>query len=307
MEAKPKIIDTAMSTITVAANNSRLKVVVGVLAVSVLLYIAYSHISSRPTTSTLLSNAAEIPADVERITTGSGILREMAVEEIPEHLLPESDLTSIKHTTGEGKGVEIQIEGTAENLHYREAVEVKRIGGEFEGDVLLLHGANFDANTWLSVGTLGQLAKLGYRTIAIDLPGYGGSQSVTYAGDPVTFLENVMKELNLNRPVLISPSMSGEYSLPLVLHRPELVRAFVAVAPVGTDKFSDDEYKNCQVPTLIVYGDQDTGIGLESLKHLENLPHKVIEKLVDAEHPAYISQPERWHQILYNFLKTVPK
>jgi len=61
-----------------------------------------------------------------------------------------------------------------------------------------------------------------------------------------------MKEVKLDRPVLICASMSGNYALPFVL-RPEAatcaqrLRGFVPIAPVGTSKFTQADYSGCSV------------------------------------------------------------
>lgn len=37
--------------------------------------------------------------------------------------------------------------------------------------ILLLHGRMFSSKTWLDLGTLHILAAIGFRTVAVDLPG----------------------------------------------------------------------------------------------------------------------------------------
>ena len=96
--------------------------------------------------------------------------------------------------------------------------------------------------------------------------------------------------------------MSGAFSLPLLMNRPDLFGAFVPVAPVYTAKFQSELYMRTRVPTLIVVGDLDTNLGVISLKNLKNLPlHKVLT-LPNSRHPAYLDQPDMWHDNLLQFL-----
>ena len=48
--------------------------------------------------------------------------------------------------------------------------------------------------------------------------------------------------------------------------------AFVPVAPVSTNKVTREEYESVSVPTLIVVGEKDTGLGRTSAKHLSQIP-----------------------------------
>ena len=76
--------------------------------------------------------------------------------------------------------------------------------------------------------------------------------------DKNKFLEDVIAALQLTAPVIISPSLSGSYSLPYLFSHPDklLKRAagYVPVAPISTDKYTAEQYKQLKVYILVKYG-----------------------------------------------------
>ena len=116
------------------------------------------------------------------------------------------------------------------NIHYLCA------GNKNAQPILFLHGASFTAQTWQDLGTLSFCAEQGYYAIAIDLPGFGQSSAMTM--DPGNFIKALLENLNCASPIIVSPSMSGQYSLPHVIQHPNLIRGLVAVAPVGIPSFA---------------------------------------------------------------------
>ena len=167
--------------------------------------------------------------------------------------------------------------------------------------ILFLHGASFSAQTWQDLGTLTLLAEQGYRAVAVDLPGFG--QSGRISGQPQDFLIELMECLNFSRPVLVSPSMSGHFSLPLVVQHPEKLSGFVAVAPVGIPSF-EQQLKGIELPTLAIWGSNDQIVLVtqaERLCHLMLNAHKVI--LENAGHACYMRATVEFHQHLLKFVE----
>ena len=86
-----------------------------------------------------------------------------------------------------------------------------------------------------SGATIGEVAPVlaarGYRTFAIDAPGFGGSDLLPperYRIDPILELvTGVVKELGLERPVLMGHSWGGAVMLAAAARAPEAVRALV--------------------------------------------------------------------------------
>nr|XP_040058670.1 protein ABHD14B [Gasterosteus aculeatus aculeatus] len=201
----------------------------------------------------------------------------------------------------------VHVEGCKAPLFYRQSEPTQ---GEARLSVLLLHGIRFSSENWLNIGTLETLAKAGCRAVAIDLPGLGRSGSAEAPAAvgqlaPAGFLREVCERLSLSPVVVISPSLSGMYSLPFVLQHPALVRAYVPVAPICTENFTAEQYRGVKVPSLIVYGDQDTQLAERSLNNLRNLANHSVVVMKGAGHPCYLDDPDTWHRALTGFLDTL--
>lgn len=81
------------------------------------------------------------------------------------------------------------------------------------------------------------------------------------------------------------------------------IRGFVPVAPVQTSNYAEFFSNEMQIPTMIVYGEKDTGLGTQSYNYLKMIKTSTKPQILkDANHPAYLDQPEEWHTLLYNFL-----
>lgn len=188
-------------------------------------------------------------------------------------------------------------------LHGSAHLHILAAGGREAPPVLLLHGRSFDASTWQELGTLDLLAAAGYRAVALDLPGYGASDNVRFS--PNAFLAEVMPALEVERPVVVAPSLSGRFGFALVHRHPTLVSGFVPIAPVGADEYGA-RLKYNQVRTLILWGENDPLFPVEMGEVLAQVvPESRLAVLPDAGHACYLDQPELFHRELFGFLKEV--
>ena len=173
-------------------------------------------------------------------------------------------------------------------------------GPENGRPVVLLHGASFQARTWQEIGTLEALAAAGYRARAIDLPGFG--QSPRASVDTDRWLAELLDALELERPVVVSPSMSGRFALPLVTRDPQRLAGFVAVAPVALAQHKE-RLPDITIPVLAIWGEHDDIVPHAQQDLLvRSVPdaRKVI--IAGAGHAPYMQDAATFHAALIAFL-----
>jgi abhydrolase domain-containing protein 14 len=197
-------------------------------------------------------------------------------------------------------------EPQSKSISFRGATLRMLVDGPVGGrTVLLLHGARFDSGTWLEIGTYQKLAAAGFRVLGLDLPGFGRSEAVDVPREEL--LAELLPALDVDAPVLVAPSMSGGFALPLLIHHPDAVSGFVAVAPAGVPDY-EPELDAIRVPTLIIWGEKDTVIPVSIGERMERkINGSRLIVLEGASHPCYLDRPDEFHQALLDFLKGLRK
>eukprot|EP00485_Elphidium_margaritaceum_P010794 CAMPEP_0202689420 /NCGR_PEP_ID=MMETSP1385-20130828/4686_1 /ASSEMBLY_ACC=CAM_ASM_000861 /TAXON_ID=933848 /ORGANISM="Elphidium margaritaceum" /LENGTH=393 /DNA_ID=CAMNT_0049344551 /DNA_START=36 /DNA_END=1217 /DNA_ORIENTATION=+ len=203
----------------------------------------------------------------------------------------------------------VTIDGVGD-VFYRYS-EPRGLGRHVQPDVLLLHGAKYASQTWKGLGTLQILGYYGYRTYAVDLPGYKLSKKATppnYGNDGfIDFMTQLIDKLRLSKVVIIAPSMSGKFALPVLLQAAEQcdLRGFIAISPETTNRYSRQQYQAVEVPVLMLYGERDkTESKEETLYWMGNIPDTRSVMIAKAEHAAFVGNPEDFHMEILRFLSS---
>lgn len=187
-------------------------------------------------------------------------------------------------------------------LEFQDTVLCYRAAGTSHAPpVLFLHGAAFSSRTWEELGTLELIARQGWYAVALDLPGFGNSGPSVFG--PERLLLEVIASLKLVRPVLVSPSMSGRYSLPLVADHPSRAGGLVAIAPVGIPDFLHRLETN-RTPVLALWGERDRTVPIAHAQQLcQAMKNSELVVLDGAGHACYMNVVERFHQQLLRFVQ----
>jgi pimeloyl-ACP methyl ester carboxylesterase len=176
-------------------------------------------------------------------------------------------------------------------------LETKEAGGH---DILLLHGAKFQAETWRKLGTLDRLHDAGYQPYAVDLPGFGKSPACSVEHEAV--LRRFIEEENLSQPVFVGPSMSGRVSLNFALEYPEFLGGLILIGSVGVQE-KRGQLERIRVPCLVLWGSDDKVSSLANGRLLEEkISGAKLRIFDDAGHPCYLDAPDLWHEELLTFL-----
>jgi 4,5:9,10-diseco-3-hydroxy-5,9,17-trioxoandrosta-1(10),2-diene-4-oate hydrolase len=116
-------------------------------------------------------------------------------------------------------------------LHYHEA------GAEHDTSVVLLHGGGPGASAWSNFGRNLPVFAGSLRTLAVDQPGFGGSdgpaEDVQYFTQSADALAGLLDALGLERVHLVGNSLGGGTAVRFALRHPDRAGRLVLMAPGG--------------------------------------------------------------------------
>jgi pimeloyl-ACP methyl ester carboxylesterase len=104
--------------------------------------------------------------------------------------------------------------------------------------VIMLHGAGPGASAWANFsGNIGPFAER-HRTLAVDMLGYGGSESVLFDSEPATTVRaravrDLMDALGIERASFVGNSMGGTVAMAFAVDYPERTERLVLMGAGG--------------------------------------------------------------------------
>lgn len=188
---------------------------------------------------------------------------------------------------------------------------IRREGARRPGPVitvLFLHGQAYDSRIWDDRGLIDAVTGLGHLAVAVDLPGHGDTPDRQGGPPDGTWLRDLIEQLGgPGEVVLVSPSMSGRYSLDYLSRHPsDRLAGFVPVAPVGIDDYTRPP-SAAPVPTLAIWGSKDPSYSVARTQRLveeSRAPdgESRSEVIDGASHACYDDHPEAFRDLLVGFL-----
>ncbi len=172
--------------------------------------------------------------------------------------------------------------------------------------LIFLHGMAFNADTWNRLGTLVVLGKQGYSAYALDLPGFGKSSGKRLSRDKAAeLLDAFVKELGIEKFILVGPSMGGGVALHYAINHQEKLDGLILIAPSGlNDPYILENLGNIKVPTLVFWGEKDNIFPVElSEKLTDSIKNVRFILCKNAGHPCYLYTPQLFHKEIIKFVQ----
>lgn len=171
--------------------------------------------------------------------------------------------------------------------------------------VVLLHGFSFCAETWVEIGLFDKLAK-SYHVYSFDMP-YGiktrsDKFDARSRDEYAEFLKDLLKTLNINEPILLGASISGEVTL-RYLTSGYSAKVGIVVGPVNVKNLIP-QLRRITLPLLGIWGERDDiSLPVNSKILKEGTTNTEVHILKEAGHACYLDKPEEFKLIVKDFLK----
>ncbi len=176
-----------------------------------------------------------------------------------------------------------------------------------EKNVLLMHGYSFSSNEWVNIGAIEQFSSMGYRTIMLDYPGFGKSDSldeyriregqILNAGK---FICSFLDHVGVKSCTAIGPSMGGGILIDSWSFCRDRLNSMILVAPAW---FHQSNLSDITCKKLFVWGDKDDIIPLSGVEPIiRKLQNSNLEVIEGGKHAAYLNKPQEFFDICRKYM-----
>ena len=203
------------------------------------------------------------------------------------------------HSIPEGKYADIgTVAGAPQRVHYHE---------QGEGEVVIfLHGAGGGASGYSNFkGNYPAFAEAGYRTIVLDLLGYGLSSKPDIESYDLDFfvagVKGLVDKLGLKNITLLGNSLGGAVALGYALAYPAAVSRLILMAPGGVEEFVTYMALPCIANMFAVYKSGKTGAeAMRSIMEMQLFDKALLtDEIINERAPIALTQTAASRQRLY--------
>ena len=215
----------------------------------------------------------------------------------PINFLPATSMQT--HSIPEGKYADIgTVAGAPQRVHYHE---------QGEGEVVIfLHGAGGGASGYSNFkGNYPAFAEAGYRTIVLDLLGYGLSSKPDIESYDLDFfvagVKGLVDKLGLKNITLLGNSLGGAVALGYALAYPDEVSRLILMAPGGVEEFDTYMAMPGIANMFAVYKSGKTGAeAMRSIMEMQLFDKTLLtDEIINERAPIALTQTAASRQRLY--------
>ncbi|CAG5081816.1 Oidioi.mRNA.OKI2018_I69.PAR.g9968.t1.cds [Oikopleura dioica] len=175
--------------------------------------------------------------------------------------------------------------------------------------IILLHGPDWASETWEWMGTMQKLVEFGFDPVAVNMP--ESLPDDEKADVNIAFFDEMMKKLKLDRPVILTASVTHRYAIGWI-HKhasDDKIRGWISLAPMSTHAFPKENYVQMLIPNLTIVRASD-GAGRRLYdRDILKMPNTKLEvfpsQVEDRERVPMFDNPKLFHILLLNFLHDI--
>jgi pimeloyl-ACP methyl ester carboxylesterase len=175
-----------------------------------------------------------------------------------------------------------------------------RTEGNGERKVILLHGRNSHSGTWRR--TFPELVQ-DYSVFAPSLPPDFAEQPAVLVERHALHVREMCDKLGISNASVVGSSIGGWVAMRLASFD-GLVSRLILEDTAGANSKEAEELEHADVPTIIIWGENDDVIPIEEGRFLHSrIEGSEMQVIQGANHVPHWEEPETFNRLLVQFLR----